>query len=112
VHTDRRGVSAEEFKIGIPKGVYHPLAGVKGTASPCEVKGEHPLTSAAFLKNCCTKKLLILFLSKIDFRQLVLWIDNKYCCREISVEIMSLYNLLNIKFLMLSLFPIAFVLKI
>jgi hypothetical protein len=31
-------------------------------------KGYSPLTSAAFLKNCCTKKLLILLLSKNDFR--------------------------------------------
>jgi hypothetical protein len=31
-------------------------------------KGCSPLTSAAFLKNCCTKKLLILSLPKIDFR--------------------------------------------
>jgi hypothetical protein len=30
-------------------------------------KGSSPLTSAAFLKNCCTKKLLILLLPGINF---------------------------------------------
>jgi hypothetical protein len=41
----------------------------RGVSSPAgDDKGSSPLTSAAFLKNCCTKKLLILSLPKIDFR--------------------------------------------
>jgi hypothetical protein len=38
------------------------------SSSAGDDKGCSPLTLAAFLKNCCTKKLLILLLSKIDFR--------------------------------------------
>jgi hypothetical protein len=42
----------------------------RGVSSPVgDDKGSSPLTSAAFLKNCCTKKLLFLLLSKIDFRE-------------------------------------------
>jgi hypothetical protein len=41
----------------------------QGVSSPAgDDKGSSPLTSAAFLKNCCTKKLLLLLLPKIDFR--------------------------------------------
>jgi hypothetical protein len=41
----------------------------RGVSSPAgDDKGSSPLTSAAFLKNCCTKKLLILLLPKIYFR--------------------------------------------
>jgi hypothetical protein len=41
----------------------------RGVSSPAgDDKGSSPLTSAAFLKNCCTKKLLFLLLTKIDFR--------------------------------------------
>jgi hypothetical protein len=41
----------------------------RGVSSPAgDDKGSSPLTSAAFLKNCCTKKLLFLLLPKIDFR--------------------------------------------
>jgi hypothetical protein len=40
----------------------------RGVSSPAgDDKGSSPLTSAAFLKNCCTKKLLFLLLPKIDF---------------------------------------------
>jgi hypothetical protein len=43
----------------------------RGVSSPAgDDKGFSPLTSAAFLKNCCTKKLLILLLQKIDSRLL------------------------------------------
>jgi hypothetical protein len=38
----------------------------RGVSSPAgDDKGSSPLTSAAFLKNCCTKKLLILLLQKL-----------------------------------------------
>jgi hypothetical protein len=41
----------------------------RGVSSPAgDDKGSSPLTSAAFLKNCCTKKLLILLLQKIYSR--------------------------------------------
>jgi hypothetical protein len=39
----------------------------RGVSSPAgDDKGCSPLTSAAFLKNCCTKKLSILSLQKIN----------------------------------------------
>jgi hypothetical protein len=41
----------------------------RGVSSPAgDDKGSSPLTSAAFLKNCCTKKLLFLLLPKIYLR--------------------------------------------
>jgi hypothetical protein len=44
----------------------------RGVSSPAgDDKGYSPLTSAAFLKNCCTKKLLIFLLPKIDFRDMI-----------------------------------------
>jgi hypothetical protein len=41
----------------------------RGVSSPAgDDKGSSPLTSAAFLKNCCTKKLFNFIAAKIDFR--------------------------------------------
>jgi hypothetical protein len=59
----------------------------RGVSSPAgDDKGSSPLTSAAFLKNCCTKKLLILLLSKIYFRALTILTRNQ----EINFSFISM----------------------